>query len=50
VAGGVARAAKATPRRAVVTSLRPVRYSCVLRAENEFGATESAPIRVKGTR
>lgn len=50
VAGGVARAANATPRRAVVTSLRPIRYSCVLRAENEFGAAESAPIRVKATR
>lgn len=50
VAGGAARAADATGRRAVMTSLRPVRYSCVLRAENEFGAAESAPVRVKATR
>ena len=50
VAGGAARAADATARRAVVTSLRPIRYSCVLRAVNEFGATESAPVRVKVVR
>lgn len=50
VVGGEARAADATPRRAVVTSLRPIRYSCVLRAENAFGSAESAPIRVKAAR
>ena len=50
VAGGAARAADATARRAIVTSLRPIRYSCVLRAVNEFGATESAPVRVKVVR
>ncbi len=50
VAGGPARAADATARRAVVTSLRPIRYSCVLRAENAFGAAESAPVRVKVVR
>lgn len=50
LAGGAARAADATGRRAVVTSLRPVRHSCVLRAVNEFGAAESAPVRVRVTR
>jgi secreted trypsin-like serine protease len=50
VAGGAARTADATARRAVVTSLRPTRYSCVLRAENQFGAAESAPVRVKVAR
>jgi secreted trypsin-like serine protease len=50
VAGGAARAGDATARRAVVSALRATRYSCVLRAENEFGAAQSAPIRVKVVR
>lgn len=50
VAGGAARSAEADTRRTVVTSLRPVRHSCVLRAENTFGAAESAPVRVKVAR
>lgn len=50
VGGGVARAADVTGSRVVVSRLRPVRYSCVLRAENAYGATESTPVRVKPRR
>jgi secreted trypsin-like serine protease len=47
VADGTARAVNASPRRAVMASLQPGRYTCVLRAENEFGAAESTPVRVR---
>jgi hypothetical protein len=50
VGGGAPRATDATARRAVIAGLRAVRHSCVLRAENAFGATESAPVRVRVTR
>jgi secreted trypsin-like serine protease len=50
VAGGAAQAVDAPGRRVVLASLRPIRYSCVLRAENAFGAVESAPRVVKVAR
>jgi hypothetical protein len=34
----------------VVTSMRPTRHSCVVRAENSFGIADSAPIRVRAAR
>ncbi len=39
-----------TAPRVVVTGLRPVRYACVLRAENAVGAATSVPVVVKGQR
>jgi hypothetical protein len=50
VAGGVARTAAADTRRAVVTGLRPVRYSCLVRSQNAVGIAESAAIRIKARR
>jgi secreted trypsin-like serine protease len=50
VNGGAAQAVDASGRRVVLASLRPIRYSCVLRAENAFGAAESAPRVVKVAR
>jgi len=50
VAGGAARSADVTGPRVVVSGLRPVRYSCVLRADNALGSSLSAPIRVRGPR
>jgi secreted trypsin-like serine protease len=50
VSGGEARTAGVTGRRAVVTSMRPTRHSCVVRAENSFGIADSAPIRVRAAR
>jgi Trypsin len=50
VGGGAAQAVDATGRRAVLSSLRPVKYSCVVRAENAAGAAESAARVVKVVR
>jgi secreted trypsin-like serine protease len=50
VAGGVARSADVTGSRVVVSDLRPVRYSCVLSAENAVGSAQSAPLRIKAKR
>jgi len=47
VAGGQVRTAEVDGRLALVTQLRPVRYSCVLRSENPAGVVESAPVRIK---
>ena len=50
VAGGAVRSADVTGPRVVVSGMRPVRYSCVLRAENAIGASQSAPVRVRAPR
>jgi secreted trypsin-like serine protease len=50
VGGGAARSADVTTPRVLVSGLKPVRYSCVLRVENAYGAAESAPLRVRGPR
>lgn len=50
LAGGPARAVNVAGPRAVVSGLRPIRYACVLRAENAVGASQSAPVRVRGPR
>jgi secreted trypsin-like serine protease len=50
LAGGVARTAAVAGARVVVTGLRPVRYACVLRAENGVGSATSIPVVVKGQR
>lgn len=49
-AGGVARSADVAGSRVVVSGLRPVKYSCVLRADNALGSSQSASIRVRGPR
>jgi secreted trypsin-like serine protease len=48
--GGSPRVGAVTDGRATVTGLRPIRYSCVLHAENAYGATDSAPVVIKGPR
>ena len=50
VAGGAERTADITAPRVVVSGLRPVRYACVVRAENAYGASDSSPVIVKGRR
>lgn len=50
VRGGAVRSADVTGPRVVVSGLRPVRYTCVLRADNAVGSSQSAPIRVRGPR
>ena len=50
VAGGVTRTADVTGARVTVAQLRPVRYSCVLIAENAIGSSQSAPLRIKAKR
>jgi secreted trypsin-like serine protease len=46
VDGGARRGAPVKAGRAVITAMRSVRYSCVLRAQNEVGIAESLPIIV----
>ena len=48
--GGTVRSAEVSGPRVVVSNLRPVRYTCVLRADNALGTSISAPIRVRGLR
>ncbi len=43
VGGGARRGAAVRAGRAVITSMRSVRYSCVLRAQNDVGIAESLP-------
>jgi hypothetical protein len=50
VAGGSQRTADVTGPRVVITGLRPVRYACVVRAENAYGVSESAPFTVRARR
>jgi secreted trypsin-like serine protease len=50
VAGGSQRTADVTGPRVVITGLRPVRYTCVVRAENAYGVSESAPFTVRARR
>jgi hypothetical protein len=47
VAGGPGRDAAVRSGAATLLGLRPVRYSCILRAENVDGVSESAPVVVK---
>ncbi len=50
VAGGPELTSDITAGRVVVSGLRPTRYACRVRAENAYGAIESAPVRVKARR
>lgn len=48
--GGVPRVAAVRGRTAVVSGLRPVRYSCLLHTENAVGAADSLPVIIRPRR